>query len=143
MDRTKGWRAKARLLRVDFLHSMKGRSNFCLTPFLHNFLQLLMNIPPLTHPRVAEKMIPTKPTQLGLRHALKFIVIGIPDIEDRKKIRVRMQETSMCGVRLGLLIHWALARILNTQGRCDHQHLAQSLLGSGLENHPTHRRIDG
>ena len=80
-------------------------------------------------------------SQLAERHLLELVVVDFPDGQQRQKVRVRMGEATMRGIRLLLQIQRPLARILDTEGRRNNQHLAQGLLVPCLQNHPAHRRI--
>ena len=100
-----------------------------------------MHITPLAHPRVAQKMIFAEPPQLRLRKPIKLVMIGVPDVEQRHEIRIRMIEPAVRGVGLLACFHRTLARVLNAQARGDDQHLAHGLLGARLQNHPAHRRV--
>ena len=105
--------------------------------------QLKVYVPPLAHPRIAEKMVAAEPPQLRLGHLLEFPVVGLPDVEEREEIGIGMGETPVRRVRLGLLFKRPLARVLDAQPRGHDEDLANSLLLPRLEDHSSDGRIDG
>jgi len=56
---------------------------------------------------------------------------------------VLVGEPSVLLVRLLLLVHRPLARVLDGEGRDDDEHLAQSTVDLGLEHHPRQARVEG
>ena len=134
-------RAERRRLRVDLAHAVIRRGQPEIVPLLQRIQQLRVDVAPLAHPRVAEKMVAAKPPELRLRHRLKLPVIRLPDVEQREKIRVGMHKAPVRRVGLLLLVHRPLARILDAQARRDDDDFAHRLLRARLQNHPPHRGI--
>ena len=53
-----------------------------------------------------------------------------------------VREPRVLLVGLGLLLGGPLARVLQRQRRCDHDHLADAAEALGLEDHPGQPRVD-
>ena len=100
-----------------------------------------MDVAPFAHARIAEKMIAAETAQFRLRQILELLVIGLPDVEQGEKIRVRMHKAPVRRIGRGLFLQRTLARILDAQSGRDHEHFAQRFFGARLQYHPTHRRI--
>ena len=86
VDRPIRRRAERRRLLVDLTHAMIGGGQPEIIPLLQGIDQLRVDIPPLAHAGVAQKMVATEPAELGLRHRFKLTVIRLPDVEEREKI---------------------------------------------------------
>ena len=98
---------------------------------------LHINIAPFAHAIKRQKMLLAKPAHLALRSQfLKCIVIRLPDIQQRNKIRLPIHKPLVllvCGL---LLLERPHARVLNADCRRNNQHLAQSAFFLRLQNHP-------
>src|SRR5207237_4299084 len=117
----------------DLLQPVKRRRESKVVALLQRAEELLVDVAPFAHARETQEMFATEPPQLRLAHRFELVVVRVPDVEQREKIRIGMRETPVRSIRHLLLIERPLARILNRKPRRDHQHLAQRLLRALLE----------
>ena len=101
---------------------------------------LHINIAPFAHAIKRQKMLLAKSPHLTLRSQfLKRIVIRLPDIQQRDKIRLSIHKPLVLLVCRLLLLERPHARVLNANCRRNNQHLAQSAFFLRLQNHPRYR----
>ncbi len=96
-----------------------------------------MNIAPFAHAFVREKVLPAKPFELtGAFFGVLGVMITIPDIEQRGKIREGIVEAGVHLIgRIGLLKR-PLPGVLDAQYRGNHCNLIDTALISGFQQHP-------
>ena len=73
---------------------------------------------------------------------LPLVVNGVPDVEQREKIGLRIGEALVGRGRGVLLLQRTLARVLNAQPGGDDQQFARGVFVLRLEQHPAERRIN-
>ncbi len=73
---------------------------------------------------------------------LEIAVITVPDVEENEEVRVGVAEDGVDGVGLLGLVRRALARVARAQGRGQHGHLGQAVLGAGLDEHARDARVE-
>ena len=143
VNRAMTGRAHREIVFLAGLHPVVDRRHFETVAFAQHVLQLRMHIAPLAHARERQVVRRAEFPQLAEREPLEFVVIRLPDREQREKIRVGMREAPVRRVGLGLRVERALPRVLDTQRRRDDEHLAQRLLVPALDDHAADRRIGG
>jgi len=107
------------------------------------FEKLRVDVAPLAHARVAEKVVAAEAAEFGLGEIFELVVVGLPDIEEREEVGVGVAEAAVGGVGLRLFVEGAFARILNRKTGGDDEDLAERALVAGLENHAADGGIDG
>jgi hypothetical protein len=81
------WRsAEGCVFVVDRLQSVKRGREFEIVALAQDVQQLCMHVAPLAQSRVAQKVIPTETSEFCLAEFLNFVVVGVPNVEDRQEI---------------------------------------------------------
>src|ERR1017187_2094072 len=88
VNRTVSRRAKDGGLFIDGLEAVERRRELEVVALAQHVEQLRMDVAPLAHPRVAEKMIAAEAAQPRLREAFELVVPRVPDVEEREEIGV-------------------------------------------------------
>ena len=107
-------------------------------------MQLCVEILPLHHAQVGEKVLAAELPALALRAQLFPLVMdGVPDIEQGEKIRLRIVEAPVRGQSGFLLIERSFARVLDAQAGGDDEQFVRGVLVLRLKQHAAQRGIDG
>ena len=102
-----------------------------------------MQVLPFAHAQVGKKVRFAEFPALALRaEALPLVVHGVPDFQQREKIRLRIGETFVRGGRGIFLVEWSLARILDAQAGGDDEQFARGVFMLRLQQHPAERRVN-
>ncbi len=105
---------------------------------------LVMDIPPLPHPPIGEKVLPAEAAQAVLHlRRLGAIQTAPPESEEGGKIGSGIFECRMHLVCLRLFLCRSLPRVLDAEGCGDDDYLPETPLFPGLDNHPGDPRIEG
>ena len=72
-----------------------------------------------------------------------LFVHGVPDIQQRQEIRLRIGKALVRGRGGLLLLQRPLARVLDAQPGGNNEQLTRGMLLLRLQQHPAQRRIDG
>ncbi len=104
--------------------------------FLEDGEDLVVDEAPLPHPREGQEVLRAELLELVLRAGLLVdLPVGVPDVEERQKVRVGVLEEGVLRVGRRGLVGRALARVPDAQGRGDDRDLPQTALLRGLEEH--------
>ena len=107
-------------------------------------VQLCVEILPLHHAQVGEKVLAAELPALALRAQLFPLVMhGVPDVEQGEKIRLRIVEAPVRGQSGFLLIERSFARVLDAQAGGDDEQFVRGVLVLRLKQHAAQRGIDG
>ena len=110
---------------------------------IERVVQLRVNVLPFAHPQVGKKALFAEFPPLTLRpQPIPLVMNGVPNIEQREKIGLRIGELFVRRGRRVLLIQRTFARILNAQPGGDDQQFARRVFVLGLEQHAPERGIN-
>ena len=104
--------------------------------------QLTMDLAPLAHAHIGKVLALTELAQLVLAECLALLLVITPQRDPRQKVRARMLKPSMGLIGLRLFIGGSLAWILNRHSTDNHQHLGQTPLLVGREQHASQPGVD-
>src|SRR5690606_30644811 len=101
-----------------------------------NIAELGMQILPLAHAEIGKKILTTEFPPLILRaEFFPFVVNGVPDVEQREEIGLRISESLVCCGSGFFLIERTFARVLNAETGGDDEEFARCLFALRLEQH--------
>jgi hypothetical protein len=110
---------------------------------LQRVVQLGINVLPFAHPQVGKKALLAELPPLALRpQPVPLVVNGVPDVEQREKVGLRIGELFVGRGRRVLLLQRTLARILNAQPGGNDQQLRGRMFVLRLEQHASQRGIN-
>ena len=104
--------------------------------------QLAMDLTPFAHAHISKVLSLTELAQLVLAEGLALLLVVTPQRDPRQKVRAWMLEPGMGLIGLSLLFGGSLPRVLNRHGADNHQHLGQTPLLVGGEQHASQPRVD-
>ena len=111
--------------------------------FASHVSQLSINISPLLHQRVGQKIRLATFPELAVGKVLLLFLKEIPQVQKCHKIRLRISKLLVSGVGRLLFVERALPRVLNLQCGGDDQYVSQTAVGVRLEDDLSNSRIDG
>jgi hypothetical protein len=104
--------------------------------------QLAGQVLPLTDPQVVQELLTAHPPKGAARQCLSLLTQIPPQIEIGHEVGVLVGEPGMLLPRRLFAVGRAFTRIGDRQGRGEHQHLAHTAFGVGLQDHPAKPRVD-
>jgi len=81
--------------------------------------------------------------ELAARKRLALLLKMVPQIQQRLEIRILVLPLAVFFIRRLAFVGGTLARVLDTQGRGDHQHFPQCAFVAGRQQHAPEARIEG
>ena len=90
--------------------------------------QLPVQVPPFPHAHVRQKVLLARLAQLGVGESVGPVLIRVPDLEQREKIRSLDAELPVRFVRGLLLLHRPITRIADLERRSNDQDFGQAML---------------
>ncbi len=104
--------------------------------------QLAAHILPLSHPPVAQELLPAQPAEPARRSTPALPLQVVPQGQPAQEVRALDVEASVGPGRRLLLPQRALPRILDREGGHDRRHLSQRAVAVGLHQHPAQAGVD-
>ncbi len=105
--------------------------------------QLAVQVLPFAHPQVVQELALAHPAELVRRQRLLLLAEVAPQLEVGGEVGGWVGEAGVHRVGGLLLVGGPLARVLDGQGRDDHEHLGEAALPVGLEQDAGVARVDG
>ena len=110
---------------------------------IERVVQLGINILPFAHAQVGKKALLAELPPLALRpQPVPLVVHGVPDVEQREKVGLRVGELLVGRGRRVLLLQRTLARVLDAQPGGDDQQFPRRMFVLRLEQHAAQRGIN-
>ena len=110
---------------------------------IERVVQLRVKVLPFAHPQIGEKALLAEFPPLALRpQPFPLVVDGVPDVEQREKVGLRIGEPFVGGGGGFLLVERTLARVLDAQAGGDDQQFPRGVFVLRLEQHAAERGIN-
>ena len=107
----------------------------------NDLTQLSVDILPLAHAQVVEKIDPALAAELVRGERFLLLAQVVPQVDERHEVGLFIVEAAMLLIGSLLLIHWPLARVLNRERRGDNHRLAHAAVFLRLQHHSCQTRI--
>ena len=104
-------------------------------------LELTVHLAPFAHPNERQEALATDAPQVRAA-SLLGLADERPEPQEPHEVGVLVPEPPVKVVGLLLRLARALARVLDVEGRGDHQHVAEAALLGPREDHPADARVD-
>ena len=105
--------------------------------------ELAVDVLPLADAEVVEVLAPAHPPERARPELLPLLAEVAPEVEVGHEVGVGIGEAAVVGGGRLLLAGRALPRVLDRQGRREHEHLPHHAVAVGLEDHPGQPRVGG
>ena len=103
--------------------------------------QLGVDILPLAHAQVVEKIDPALAAELVRGERFLLLAQVVPQVDERQEVGLFVVEAAVFLVGRLLLVHWPLARILNRERRGDNHRLAHAAVFLRFQYHARQTRV--